>query len=185
MIFSLCWIIGTREWMTVDYGRSPLYHISISLEPLNRFQPNLVYNYSSSLRVSSITFMKIGSAELTFQGPGSSRIFEVEYLVIYRADHHEIFMAVSYSSVNFTYKILGQSVQWNLRCGAIWFSSISTLFLYVFGSFQVNLELHGWYTLCIMVCPHFQTLKFDFTWSKHKRMHKELSGRSRSCIQRK
>ena len=88
--------------MTVDYGRSPLYHISISLEPLNRFQPNLVYNYSSSLRVSSITFMKIGSAELTFQGPGSSRIFEVEYLVIYIADHHEMLMEVSHRGANLT-----------------------------------------------------------------------------------
>ena len=50
--------------------------------------------------------MKIGSAELTFQGPGSSRIFEVEYLVIYIADHHEIFMEVSHRGVNLKYKIL-------------------------------------------------------------------------------
>ena len=96
--------------MTVDYGRSPLYHISISLEPLDRFQPHLVYNYSWSPRVSSKIFMMIGSAELAFQGPRSSRIFEDEYLVIYMADHHEMFMGVFHRGANLTYKISDRSV---------------------------------------------------------------------------
>ena len=47
----------------------------------------------------------IGSAELAFQGPRISRIFEDEYLVIYMADHHEIFMGVFHRGANLTYKI--------------------------------------------------------------------------------
>ena len=96
--------------MIVDYGRSPLYHIFISLEPLDRFQPNLVYNYSWSPRVSSKIFMMIGSAELAFQGPRISRIFEDEHLVNYMADHHEILIGVFHSRANLRYKISDRSV---------------------------------------------------------------------------